>query len=73
MDKNKELSNIYIECGKIDGKDGFTVSASYRKKNRTISEKAGWVPTSFMEPEKFTATSVDELVKKIKDIASCKK
>lgn len=71
MDKDMKLRNIYITCEEVDGKDAFRVEASFSKKKRSISQRAGWVPESYSEPEKATCTSVEELVKKIKEITKC--
>jgi len=73
MDKDMKLRNIYISCEEVDGKDAFRVEVSYAKKRRSISQRAGWVPEQYVEPEKFTCTTVENLCKKIREVADCKK
>ena len=63
----EKISSIYITCEEVDGKDAFRVEVS-RKAKQTISQRKGWVPSSYVEPEKFTCTSCEALCKKIKEV-----
>ena len=62
------ISNIYIICEEVDGKEAYRVEVT-RKQKQTLSQRKGWVPSSgYSEPEKFTCTSCESLSKKIKEI-----
>jgi len=66
-EKKMDIDNIYIRCEEIDGECGYRVEVG-RKAKKTLSQKAGWVPSSYQEPEKFTATSKEKLLAKLKEI-----
>ena len=66
MSKEK-ISNIYITCEEVDGKEAYRVEVS-RKSKQSLSQKKGWVPSSYVEPEKFTCTSCESLSKKLKEV-----
>ena len=66
-EKKQEVDNIYIRCEEVDGEDGYRVEVG-RKQKKSISQRAGWVPSSYQEPEKFTATSKEKLLAKLKEI-----
>lgn len=71
MAKDK-ISNIYITCEEVDGKDAYRVEVS-RKQKQSLSQRKGWVPSSYTEPEKFTCTSCEALTKKLKEVlGGCK-
>jgi len=60
-EKNKgELTSFEVEIAK----NGFEIRARYAPK-KTLSQKKGWVPDSYCEPEKSVATSKTELIKQI--------
>ena len=60
-EKNKgELTSFEVEIAK----NGFEIRARYAPK-KTLSQKKGWVPDSYCEPEKSVATSKAELIKQI--------
>jgi hypothetical protein len=64
----EKISNIYITCEEVDGKEAFRVEVTHKSK-QTLSQRKGWVPPSaYSEPEKFTCTSCESLCKKIKEI-----
>jgi hypothetical protein len=63
----EKMSNIYITCEEVDGKEAFRVEVS-RKVKQSLSQRKGWIPSSYQEPEKFTCTDCDKLCKKIKEI-----
>jgi|HubBroStandDraft_3_1064219.scaffolds.fasta_scaffold406413_2 hypothetical protein len=64
----QKLGSIYITCEEVDGKEAFRVEVTHKAK-QTLSQRKGWVPSSYQEPDKFTCTSVDCLCKKIKEVA----
>jgi hypothetical protein len=58
-DKTKLLS-FEVELAK----NGFEIRARYAPK-KTLSQKKGWIPEPYCEPEKSVATSKAELIKQI--------
>jgi hypothetical protein len=58
-DKSKLLS-FEVELAK----NGFEIRARYAAK-KTLSQKKGWVPETWCEPEKSVATSKADLLKQI--------
>jgi hypothetical protein len=54
------LTNFEVEIAK----NGFEIRARYAHK-KTLSQKKGWVPDCYCEPEKSVATSKAELIKQI--------
>jgi len=48
-------------------KNGFEIEASYEPK-KSLSQKKGWVPSSYVEPDKFVATTKAQLVSKINEL-----
>lgn len=66
--KDKKVTGFSVDIGEVDGKPGFTGSIYMKPKKASLSKRAGWIPTDYCEPEKFTATSVDKLIAKIKEI-----
>lgn len=63
----EKISTIYITCEEVDGKEAYRVEVS-RKAKQSLSQKKGWVPSSYVEPEKFTSTTCEALCKKIKEV-----
>ena len=61
------LRDIRITCEEVDGKEAYRVEVS-REKKQTISQRKGWVPSPYVEPEKFTCTSCETLCKKLKEV-----
>lgn len=57
------LTRIYINVAK----NGFELECSYEKK-ATLSQKAGWVPSPYCEPEKYVAKSKADLIKQLNDV-----
>ncbi len=70
-DKGK-LTHIYINVAK----NGFELEANYEQK-KTLSQKKGWIPSSYQEPDKYVMNTKAELTKKLnellKDCADCSK
>lgn len=57
-----------LTCISIDvAKNGFEIRASYEAK-KSLSQKKGWVPSSYVEPDKFVATTKAQLVAKINEL-----
>ena len=68
----EKISSIYITCEEVDGKEAYRVEVS-RKQKQSLSQRKGWVPSSYVEPEKFTCTSCESLCKKLKEVTGgCK-
>jgi hypothetical protein len=66
-DKSK-LTSFEVEIAK----NGFEIRARYAPK-KTLSQKKGWVPDSWCEPEKSVATSKADLVKQVNELVkNCK-
>lgn len=64
----EKISNIYITCEEVDGKDAYRVEVTRRMK-QSLSQKKGWVPyASNGEPERFTCTTCESLSKKLKEL-----
>lgn len=61
-DKGK-LTRLYISVAK----NGYEIEASYEPK-KTLSQKKGWVPSPYCEPDKYVVNTKDELTKKISDL-----
>jgi hypothetical protein len=70
-DKSR-LQNIGIEIAK----NGFEISARYAAK-KSLSQKKGWIPDSYCEPDKYVCEDKACLLKKInellKDCKDCSK
>ena len=57
-----------LTCITIDvAKNGFEIRASYEPK-KSLSQKKGWVPYSYCEPDKFVATTKAALTTKIGEL-----
>lgn len=72
-DKDKgKLTGLYVRIAK----NGFEVEANYEPK-KTLSQRKGWVPSSYCEPDKYVAMTKADLVKRInelmKDCKDCSK
>lgn len=69
-DKDKgPLTRLYVTVAK----NGFEIEASYEPK-KSLSQKKGWVPSPYCEPEKSVATSKEDLLKQISNLCKdCKK
>lgn len=53
-------------------KNGFEIEASYEPK-KSLSQKKGWVPSPWCEPDKYVVTSKAALTAKVNEIISdCK-
>jgi len=63
-----ELRSFEVEIAK----NGFEIRARYAPK-KTLSQRKGWIPEPYCEPEKSVATSKAELIKQIsKIVGDCK-
>lgn len=52
-------------CVNIDvAKNGFEARVSYEAK-KSLSQKAGWIPSSYEEPEKYIAKTKKELFEQL--------
>ena len=67
--KGMELKGFTVR----KAENGFKVCADYEKKNKTLSQKAGWVPICMYESKEFvyktdeeTAAEVKKLLKEMK-------
>jgi hypothetical protein len=72
-DKDKgPLTRIYVTVAK----NGFEIEASYEPK-KTLSQKKGWVPSPYCEPDKYVVNTKAQLTTKIsellKDCKECSK
>ena len=62
------------KCGDFQSFDvskaenGYRISARFEKKKKSISERAGWVPSSTCTYKDFVATSKPELFARIEKI-----
>lgn len=61
-DKGK-LTRLYITVAK----NGYEIEASYEPK-KTLSQKKGWIPSPYCEPDKCVATSKSDLLKQIGEL-----
>jgi hypothetical protein len=48
-------------------KNGYEIEASYEPK-KTLSQKKGWVPSPWCEPDKYVCADKAALVKKINEL-----
>lgn len=63
-DKDKgKLTRLYITVAK----NGFEIEASYEPK-KTLSQKKGWVPSPYCEPDKYVCNSKAALKTKIDEL-----
>jgi hypothetical protein len=63
-----ELRSFEIEIAK----NGFEIRSRYAPK-KTLSQKKGWVPEAYCEPEKSVAMSKADLLKQIGELVkNCK-
>jgi len=63
-DKNKgPLTRLYITVAK----NGFEIEANYEPK-KTLSQKKGWVPSPYCEPDKYVVNTKEALTAKIADL-----
>jgi hypothetical protein len=72
-DKEKgALTRLYITVAK----NGFEIEANYEPK-KSLSQKKGWIPSPYCEPDKYVVTSKAALTTKInellKDCKDCSK
>lgn len=68
-DKDKgKLTRLYISVAK----NGFEIEASYEPK-KTLSQKKGWVPSPYCEPDKYVCDSVAKLKAKIDELLGATK
>lgn len=58
-----KLTSFEVEIAK----NGYEIRARYAPK-KSLSQKKGWVPESYCEPEKTVATSKPELIKQINEL-----
>lgn len=62
--EKRELLYLEVEVAK----NGFEIRSRYAPKKRTLSQKKGWIPEPYCEPEKCVATSKADLLKQINEI-----
>lgn len=68
-DKDKgPLTRLYITVAK----NGFEVEATYEPK-KSLSQKKGWVPSPYCEPDKYVMNSKADLLKKVGELLAEKK
>lgn len=62
-----------LTCITIDvAKNGFEIRASYEPK-KSLSQKKGWIPSCYVEPDKFVATTKAQLNTKVNELLEDKK
>ena len=66
----KEDGKLHIKIDQIE--NGFEVSCCRDKKPKSISERAGWVPTMYEEPKKHAFPTLEKAWQHIKEEADCK-
>lgn len=68
-----ELRSFEVEVAK----NGFEIRSRFAPKKQTLSQRKGWVPEPYCEPDKCVATSKADLLKQIGDLVKeckdCKK
>jgi len=63
-DKDKgPLTRLYVTVAK----NGFEIEANYEPK-KTLSQRKGWVPSPYCEPDKYVVNTKAALVAKINDL-----
>jgi hypothetical protein len=63
-DKDKgKLTCITVEVAK----NGYEIRASYEPK-KSLSQKKGWIPSPYVEPDKCVATSKADLLKQLSEL-----
>jgi len=73
MDKNKKVTGFQVDFSEVDGKPGYTGQIYMKPKKASLSKRAGWIPGDYCEPERFTATSLEKLIAKIREVCKdCK-
>lgn len=61
MSKEKsegKLTRVYV----VVAENGFEVECSYEPK-KTLSQRAGWCPSTYEEPKKYVVKNKEELFK----------
>jgi hypothetical protein len=61
-----EKGKLVCLCINI-AKNGFEVEARYEPK-KTLSQKKGWVPSPWVEPDKYVCQDKETLTKKINEL-----
>lgn len=62
-----------LTCLCIDvAKNGYEIKASYEAK-QSLSQKKGWVPSPWVEPDKYVVNTVAALKSKIDELLGDKK
>jgi hypothetical protein len=57
-----------LTCISIDiAKNGYEIRASYEAK-KSLSQKKGWVPSTWTEPEKYVCTTKAALTTKLNEL-----
>jgi len=62
-DEKRKLTCINIDIAK----NGYELRCSYEPK-KSLSQRAGWVPSTYEEPTKYVAKNEDELIAQIKKV-----
>jgi hypothetical protein len=62
------LTRLFITVAK----NGFEVEATYEPK-KSLSQKKGWVPSPYCEPDKYVMNTKADLLKKVGELLAEKK
>lgn len=60
----QELKGINIDVVE----NGFKISAWYMNAERSLAERAGWVPSSCPSPKEYVEKTKDSVLKRLKEI-----
>ena len=68
-DKEKDHKEEVLTGISIDiAKNGYEIRCSYQKKKKSLSQRAGWVPDCYQEPDKYIAKTKKELVEQLNKV-----
>jgi hypothetical protein len=59
---------VLIRIGIEVAKNGYEVCCSYQKKKKSLSQRAGWVPECYQEPDKYVAKNKKELIEQLNKV-----
>lgn len=63
MAEKKSEQKFHVSIDQIE--NGWEVSC-YRDKKPTLSQKAGWIPSSYESPKRYSFASLEEALKHVK-------
>lgn len=63
MSEKKNEQKLHVSIDQIE--NGWEVSC-YRDKKPTLSQKAGWIPSSYEPPKRYSFKTFDEVLKHVK-------